>query len=85
MPADDPTNELNDVLKQVRAGRLPPEAGRFATDALATTNAIFDTISEMEEWDSNVDAYGPTENQERALRNIYNGAISWLLRRHIED
>jgi hypothetical protein len=75
MPADDPTSELNEILKRVRAQRLPAEAGAWAKGALATATDILDTISNMES-----NRKEATDAQEEALKNIYIGACRWLHR-----
>ena len=75
MPADDPKSELNDILKRVRAQRLPAEAGAWAKGALATATDILDTISDMES-----NGKEATDAQEEALKNIYIGACRWLHR-----
>ena len=77
MPADDPTPELERILRRVENHRLPEKAGEWANGALDTVESIQNTISSMAERGLDV----PTDAQANALEKIYIGACRWL---HIE-
>lgn len=76
MSAEDPTEELEEILELARVGRLPRKAADWADDALSTAESILGTIDDMET--AGVDA--PTFGQSEALEHIYEGACRWLHR-----
>lgn len=76
MPIDDPTDELNEILRLCKIGKLTIKAKVFAESRLETTSDIMDTMDEMENNGHTV----PTEGQEEALENIYHAAMKWLPR-----
>lgn len=69
MPADDPTPELEEILKLCDQHKLPAAAREFAAGALDTAEDILETISDMES--SGADA--PTPSQEEALEHLQRG------------
>lgn len=76
MSAEDPTEELEEIMERAHAGRLPRRASEWADGAWATARDILDTIEDMQ--GRGVDA--PTEMQAEVLENIYHGACRWLHR-----
>ena len=76
MSAEDPTEELDEMLDLVAAGELPKKAADWANSTSGTAEEILETIDSMVA--NGVDA--PTGSQEEALYNIYVGACRWLHR-----
>ena len=76
MPEDDPTEELNEIIRRFHDGKLPQNAYDFANDTLERTEEILETIEEME-----ANGHDRSPNQEEALENIYIGACKWLKRK----
>lgn len=76
MSAEDPTDELDEILELVAAGKLPRKAADWADGAYGTATEILETIESM--LANGVDA--PTSGQEGALEKIYQGACRWLHR-----
>jgi len=74
--AEDPTEELDEIIELCEAGKLPPQAGQWAEKACETAEGILETIDSMQS--NGADA--PTERQTEALTNIYEAACKWLKR-----
>ena len=74
MPIDDPREELEEIIDLYEEGKLPVDAGYWATGALEVAEGIFETIDDMKSWGKDA----PTARQEDALENIYEAAMRWL-------
>jgi hypothetical protein len=68
MSAEDPSEELQEILKRVKSGALPQSAATWAAECLDTVESILDSDS-------------PSFSQDEALGNIYRGACRWLHRK----
>lgn len=67
MSADDPSEELQEILSRVKTGALPRNAATWASGTLDTVESILEHES-------------LSISQEEALENIYRGACRWLHR-----
>ena len=70
----DPCEKLNFLIELYNKGKRPRKCGEWAISALETAESILSTIEEMQA--NNADA--PTEDQVRALNNIYDAACRWI-------
>lgn len=70
MPAEDPTEELQEIISRVNSGALPHGAAAWATGCLDTVESI-------------LDSYSLSFSQEEALEKIYRGACKWLHRKPV--
>lgn len=68
MSAEDPSEELQEILSRVKSGTLPQSAATWAIECLDTVESILDSPS-------------LSFSQEEALENIYLGACKWLHRK----
>jgi len=74
MSAENPIEELDEIISLCEAGKLPAKAVEWAEGALETAEGILDTIDSMQA--DGRDA--PTDEQASALENIYIAARKWL-------
>jgi hypothetical protein len=68
MSAEDPSEELQEILLRVKSGTLPAKAASWAADCLDTVESILEHES-------------LTFSQDEALESIYRGACTWLHRK----
>ncbi len=68
MSAEDPSEELQEILLRVKSGALSQSTATWATECLDTVESILDSAS-------------LSFSQEEALENIYRGACRRLHRK----